>query len=364
MCRDRQPGGRQSGLGGPIPAAGQLPVPGQAGRVGAVAPGQGVGEPPVQSAAFARQQVGVEDLPGQRVRQGVAVPGRDQQPQRHRLAGGGQQLPLRQRHGRGEQFVGHPVVGHRDLVDHLPHPVVDAGHPCQHDLGEGGRRPVRAGVHQLLGVERIAVGGRHHGGHPRGVRARRQGGHQLGDLAVGEDGEPQPGHPGALGQFGEPAPGVAAQVLLPQRRHHQHPLPVQPYREEGQQLAGGLVGPVQVLQHQDQRGDGGQVGQQGEHPLEQPLPGGRRLTRAVVGEQPVGPVPQRRHERPVRQRGPAQRDGLADPQLCGAVGRVDQPAQFRDQPGLAEARLPGDEEYLGPAARRALERRCRGLPLM
>ena len=82
---------------------------------------------------------------------------------------------------------------------------------------------------------------------------------------------------------------------------------------------GGLIGPVQVLQDEDQRRLHAQVAQEREYPLEEPVPGREHVAGFIVGQQPCGPLPQRGHERAVSQCGAGQRRGFADPDLGGAL---------------------------------------------
>ncbi len=55
--------------------------------------------------------------------------------------------------------------------------------------------------------------------------------------------------------------------------HHGHPLPVQDPAQERDQVAGGAVGPVQVLEDQQHGMPAGQLGEQAEHRPEQLLLG-------------------------------------------------------------------------------------------
>ena len=110
---------------------------------------------------------------------------------------------------------------------------------------------MRAGVGQFPGVQRVAVRGTDHGRHPvfaRGV-GREQAGYKLGDLAVGQPPQAEPGHAGQALQLGEPLPNAVGQLLLTERADQHDRLVTQPDRQEGKQLTGGVVGPVQVLKH-------------------------------------------------------------------------------------------------------------------
>jgi hypothetical protein len=74
---------------------------------------------------------------------------------------------------------------------------------------------------------------------------------------------------------------AAVQLVGPVAGHQGHPAAAQGPDQEGQQVAGGAVGPVHVLDDQQQRGQLGQPDQQRQHAVEQldPLeavPGRRR----------------------------------------------------------------------------------------
>ena len=139
------------------------------------------------------------------------------------------------------------------------------------------------------------------------------------------------------------------------------PLAAQVADQEGQQVAGGLVGPVQVLDHQHQRGLLAQAAEQAEQQLEQPGLGGlagraaglARPGRAAGGPAPrqdgptssrtastptsAGKGPQRLHDRGIGQGALADRHTAAGQHprpVGGAAG-----GQFGDQAGLADAGL-------------------------
>ena len=62
-------------------------------------------------------------------------------------------------------------------------------------------------------------------------------------------------------QFREPSPGVAAEFIVTHGHEHHDRLLAQAEREKVQQLTGGFIGPVQVLENERRRLPGGQVGQ-------------------------------------------------------------------------------------------------------
>ena len=156
-------------------------------------------------------------------------------------------------------------------------------------VGQGDVGPDGAGRDQLLGEERVALGaGQDAVDHGRGTgwpatawrcsasSTRPKG--QLDPLQVGE-----------ADQLGQQRPqGVAAVQLVGAVAGHQgDPAAPQGPDQEGQQVAGGAVGPVQVLDHQQQRGQLGQADQRRQHPVEQldPLEAVRRM--AAPGRWPA-----------------------------------------------------------------------------
>ena len=205
---------------------------------------------------------------------------------------------------------------------------------------------MRARAREFPGVERIAFRGRDHRRYLVGAgTVGQQAGDQLTDLGIGEAHQPQPRHRRAVLQFGEPAPGTGVQVVLTQGGRHQHRRLAQPDRQERHQLAGGVIGPVQILQHENQRRLGGEFGKQAEHTHEPAVPRREHVAGAVIGQQPFGVCPQRVHERAVGQGRAGQWGGLPGQDLCllGLAG------QLLDQPGLADAGRAGDQQELGLA---------------
>ena len=101
---------------------------------------------------------------------------------------------------------------------------------------------------------------------------------------------------------------AAVQVVGPVGGDHGRPLGPQPGQQEREQVAGGLVGPVQVFDDQQQRrGDLRRVAERAGDGVEQLQPGRvvvggrRRGGPAGPGDQPVerGPVTQRLGQRAV-----------------------------------------------------------------
>ena len=298
---------RQQGRGrGAVRAIGQLPVQGQQGRVRLRPGGQRVGDAAMQAAALPGQQLAVEHLPDQVMRERVAIGSGGQQPPGDRLAGRGQQIILTERDGRGQQLMRHPAVGHAHLVDHGPRRRRDPGGLGQHGFGDRRWGHPGARARELERVQRVAFGGADHGGDRVWPGAFRDlVSDQLGDFVRGQAGQPQPRHPRAPLQVGEPPPGLAGQFLIPQRGDHQDRQVAQPDRQEGQQFMGGLIGPVQVLQDEDQRRLGGQVAEQREYPFEETVPGREHVAGFIVSRaamRPALPARPRKGRKPARPR--------------------------------------------------------------
>jgi len=345
---------------------------------------QGPGVGGVQGAALHRQQVVVDGLLDQGVAEDVGVGLVDgQHVAGHRLAQQPHQLiGLLLDHG-GQQLVVDAAAGHRR---HLQHPLGrlrERLHPGQDHVPQGRRQPgaVQVGGQQLLGEERVALGAaqdlRDQGG---GGRLLQDRGQQLGQLPAAQSVQLQPLGPAAAVQLGQERPQrVAAVQLVAAVGEHQGHAAAQVADQEAQQVADGLVGPVQVLHHQQHRAALGEAVQHPEQQLEQPRGGQRRLRRpatvgrAELGHQPdqlpAGPAqdplqlagvedadqrPQRLHHRRVGE------DALADVQAAAAEGDgapLAGPAeQLGHQPGLADAGLARHHHDGGPAGRGPLER--------
>jgi hypothetical protein len=148
---------------------------------------------------------------------------------------------------------------------------------------------------------------------------------------------------------GEPAHTLGRRRLVGSARREQQDGPgVEVVGEEDDQIQRGGIGPVQVLQHQQQGRGGRALGEQRQRVLEHPQLRARRL--------PIDPpgLPeraQRLDERLVRQLRTDQVDRAPEqdlePRVAGMAG------QLGRQPGLADARLPGDQDgHAAPRPRR------------
>jgi hypothetical protein len=333
----------------------------------------------VQPHPLASQQLGVDRLGQQRMPEQVAVAAGVGQQQLlvDRLPQAFQQLLVVHAGDRGQQRLGGPRAGRGRHPQQLLGAVAQPDHPGEQHLPQAWRQRARvgalAGQQQLLGKERVAARARMDAvDQPGGWVGAQQAGQQLGQFGAGEPRQLQPLHAAVAGQLAQqPAQRVpAVQLVAAEGPHHQHPPRPQRGGEEGEQVAGGAVGPVQILYDPQQRRGGGQPL---DHPQQQrkqpPLAGlasargtgvgGRLATPGQVGQQPsqllaggagdrrqLGRVQvadeavQRLDDRRERQPLLAQRHTTATqhphPLLGGGGG------QLLDQPGLADPGLPAE----------------------
>lgn len=164
---------------------------------------------------------------------------------------------------------------------------------------------------------------------------------------------------------------AAVQVVRPVRGEQREPVARGPARrtlenppaeQEPQQVPGGLVGPVQVLQDQQQWCDVRQFGQKGGHALEEPEARGRGVGAVVrpAAEQPVGHGMPGQYggealvggehaedlgERQIRQAHVAQVHAVTGEH--GRPGRGGPSGGLVQRPGLADPGVPGDEDRAG-----------------
>ena len=158
----------------------------------------------------------------------------------------------------GERRVHHRLVGHRDNPGDPPGVRRQPLEPGQQHLGQPGGQVAALGLggEQLLGEERVALGAGDDVGHD--VGGQRLVGQRFDELArVGGPERVQVdafdgGEPEQLGQ--QAAQRVApVHVLLAVAAHDQQPLGPQPAEQEGQQVAGRGVGPVEILEQDHHR---------------------------------------------------------------------------------------------------------------
>ena len=215
----------------------------------------------VQTDPLAGQEVVVRRLREQGVPEGVAVRTETEQ---HVLLHGRPQRPVElvlvlADHG-GEQPVAHPAARAGGGPDDLPGTLVQPVEPDQQQVGEvlgdAALTAVRGGADQLLGEERVALGAMHDRVHlPLRQRPGQQRTHQAGHVEVGEGVELEPlhrGHPRPLRE-------VAAERVTPVQvvgavgRDHADRRAEPPGEQEGEQVTRGPVGPVHVLDDEQDR---------------------------------------------------------------------------------------------------------------
>jgi hypothetical protein len=347
---------------------------------------------------LAGRQPPVQQVAHDRVVEGVAAGPLLQQPGRHGGVQGRQQVVVAELDHPGQQGQVGLVADHGGGAEHVLDRPAQAGQALADgpadalghvvDGRAGGRRgdvPAVQGARlhqvpeQLADQEGVAGGAlAEHVGQGRRPRAGRPGGGgggQGGDLTGVQAVQGQQLRPGGADQVaeggGQPGPGDA--LVVPVGQDDEQPGRPVALGQAAQQHQAGLVGPVQVVDQQQQRAaDGDRLQQPGER-LEQEVllvlrvdGGGRRQggqAPGQLGPEPEqlrgpgaeqGPQPFRRvagqvapDRLPQRQVGDAQVLVAASGQDHRPVG-LGQGGQFGDQPGLADAGLAGHQH--GPAA--------------
>ncbi len=193
-----------------------------------------------------------------------------------------------------------------------------------------------------------------------------------------------PREPDELGEQGTQGM-TPVQVVGAVGADDEQPLVGQPRQHEAQQVAGRGVGPVQVLEHEQHRGDvvrhrvqcrqdglverhpllgvvAGQLLHAAGEPLQHGPPGARLANgrcrgaldvRGALGHTGAGDVDERLGERQVGQAAGAQVDAVPDDGDEPTLARVSD--QLSGEPGLADAGVAGHEHAGGRARERLLE---------
>ena len=358
--------------GGPVVLA-EPRVTGQlGGGAGGAAGAQHLGVRRVQADPLAGQQVVVDRLSEQGVPEGVGVGARGHQ---HVGLDGGAHRGLECRRPEvadlGEQVVGDVAAGHGGDPHHLPGLVVEPVEPVQQHVGEvPGHAPAarRDGPDELLDEERVALGAGHDVGdlglaHRVGVQPVDQAAHVPGQQRL----ELHPldaGQPGPLADLA--AQRVAAVQVVGAVGHDEgDPGGEGAAEEEAEHVAGGLVGPVGVLDHHEERTRVGGPLEEGVHGVEEVA----ALEGLVVGTALGVPDPPTRLqpaqggvgvEHLLDEVGVGEREAaedLGEGQVGEAVvGQVeavtggdlpavvdDEVTQLGQQPGLADARVAAEQ---------------------
>ncbi len=353
---------------------------------GPAAPASAAHVRPVPAGPLAGEQVGVHRLLEQGVTEGVPLPLRPQHLRVDRLPQGlVQGRPVEPAH-REQEVVGHASPAHRGEPGHLARGRAEPLQPVEQHLGQPvGHAGAVPGGEELLGEVRVALGAGQDPAHDRGRdRPAGQGGEERGHALGVERGQL---HPADVGQPRQVAQQAAdrvgpVQVVAAVAGHDQDALPAHPAQEVPEQVTAGGVGPVQVLQDQQ---DGGRRRERPDvprHLLEQLHPphldrGGLRRAVVAVAAVSRGPLPARVAEQGGEPgghgragRGQVRAEGLGEGQVRQARrAEVDAvPAQDGDalaggglgeglqDTGLAGAGVPGEQDRPGPAVARVGER--------
>ena len=229
--------------------------------------------------AQAREPV-VERRLHERVGEGVppdAIADLLQHPRVDRLVERRHELVARQRPERLEQPEVELAPDHARDLHRLAGARGQARDPARGDLAHALRHArvleVAAVPHDLLDEERVALGLAVQRGHEVGRRLAAEGGDELGDLAAREPVERDVGEHRVAPQRGDQLRERVAVVDLGVAvgaEEHRAPRLRRP-DQMAQHLQRRAVGPLQVVEHEQQRRAGGDLGQQRGEGVEQPL---------------------------------------------------------------------------------------------
>ena len=290
-------------------------VPVQVGGVGGF---EGLGSAAVHADLPGRRHFRADDIPDQRVREPGRLPGRG--PDQPRAAGsvqpgedglGGQPAGCRDspdinrrrdHRGRGQHVPAAGGQPRQALADDRPHALGQPGHP-RPGFGPPGGRRVADQPAELGHEERVTPGAAGHPGYYPQVEPAPEGRLQLiGDLGLGQPGEPQLHRARLADERRDGCLGgsVPAQFLIAVGRDHQDARGGQVPAKVGEQHGRHRIRPLQVIENHDQacvRGGCRYLGGQG---FEQPealraVRWRRRNSWPVlarhVRKYPAGPVP-------------------------------------------------------------------------
>ena len=249
---------------------GRRGAPGETG-IGA----QGLGERQVQRGPLAREQVGVGRLLQQGVAEGVAVAVVHEHVVGHRRAQRIEECRLGQVGDGGEQPMAGLRAGGRGHAQHRARVLRHGLQAQAQELAEGGRqRAGRAagGGEQLLGEERVALAARVQPRDEPGIGGVAEDPGDLSRELGGREGlELDPLHSFAALLLGhERAQRMASvQLVAAIGADEQDALVAQAAQQRGEELEGRAVGPMQVLDRDQEGRVGGQLVEQSAQPAEQ-----------------------------------------------------------------------------------------------
>ena len=360
-------------------------VPGQlGGGAGRGAGGEGGGVGAVQPDPLPGQQVVVDGLAEQRVPERVVAAVGDEDVEVDRTAQTRVERGVVEPGDRAEHLVADPAPGHAGRAHHLTGGVVEAVEPDEQHIGQVDRELVGAtvvrhgGADQLLDEERVALGAGHDVGGHRAERRLRELGRELGDQvpdgALGQRAELDPADVAQSRPLGDlTAQRVAAVQVVGAVGDHQAGARDGAGEEEGEHVAGRLVGPVGVLDHEQERSPTGGLDEQdvqrleefravqgaaggllreiaGEHSAAGLEAGQRRVDGGDLGDEVGlvgGEAPEDLGEGEVRQGAVAEVEAVPGDDLP-ALGEGDV-AQLRQQPGLAHPGVAAEQDRRGGA---------------
>ena len=259
----------------------------------------------------------------------------------------GQRLP---RHGDEEAHLG-PPAEHRGRRRDVPAAPREPDHAGEHGIAHGGRYLVGPGREHLGEVERVPAGALEC---RVGVQGRARCVQELPHARGGQRGQLHPDDAGQPGQIahhhGQRV--ITAHLLGAECGQDHQPDPGQAAAQVAQDVQGGLVGPVDVLEQEQHRGSGQRLA----HVPEQPEPAHTRLV--VHRRDQLG---QGIQDRAQRLGGRDVVAGAAPHRHTGGVG------EGRGERGLADARFAAQEHQPAAAVKRlaeqSLQRRQEARPL-
>ena len=337
----------------------------------------------VEAGPLARQQLVVGRLAQERVAEGEAVAARHEHVVAHRRAQRLRQLWLGEARRRGEQRVVHLATAGRGDPDNRPGVRIEGRDADEQGVAQRRRQwpggAVRRRGHELLGEERVAVGAREDGPHQLRRRGRADDSRDLlAGLLERQRSELEALRDRRGTDVGEEAAQAVAELDLvaAMGADHEDALVPQAPREERHEVERRSVGPVEVLEREED----GTAGRRAVDPLQD--------ARMQARDPPGGELRARRPRRgrPRRRREEAGR-AVAVASVASVAGqdaqRVDdrqerdrrvlehsalpmehERARARDvggelgqQPALADPRLAANEHDPGRAVGRPLERR-------
>ena len=225
-------------------------------------------------------QLVVDDLPEQGVTERdmrvVLSTGRHEDPPLDDLAEGGSHLRCREVGHRDQQLVVDPRPGDRRDAQDLLAGVRDGRDAREDDIAQPRRDCVRAGLARrgdhLLGVERVPVGPLERPVDQPGVRGVTELiGEQPSQLVTIEPGKVDAIDALVALELGQERQEGAARIDLvgPDGGDDQHPLVSKVAHQERQEIARRLVGPLEVLDHEEHGAESGDPFEDPEDELEQ-----------------------------------------------------------------------------------------------